>query len=370
MPETDRKSVLFSLRGLLTFSGIFFLAACGNLEWPPGSSGPGLSNPPRAQAPSVRPARKPAPPAIAAPREQVVRTIPIPPSGAVTVRPGDSLFLISQRYGLSVRAVIDANRMVPPYHLIAGQRLRLPQVRSHRVESGDTLYSLSQRYGVNMHEFAQVNRISPPYQIQTGRFLQIPYAPVQVSRVEPPAASRAPRPQASPKPSEPSGRSSNNVRRPSPKPVVRNTRPVPQAAPRPRSSGRILWPVRGRVASGFGPKGGGLYNDGINILAKRGTPVRAADKGVVAYSGNELRGFGNLLLIKHSNGWITAYAHNEKLLVRRGAKVGRGQIIARVGATGNVSVPQLHFEIRDGKNAIDPRRYLQPLRAGDPSSRS
>ena len=95
-------------------------------------------------------------------------------------------------------------------------------------------------------------------------------------------------------------------------------------------------------------KGEGLRNDGVNILADRGTSVRAARSGIVAYAGNELRGFGNLLLIKHAHGWVTAYAHNEKLLVRRGQKVKRGQVVAKVGDSGNVGRPQLHFEIRRG----------------------
>ena len=113
------------------------------------------------------------------------------------------------------------------------------------------------------------------------------------------------------------------------------------------------------MLSSFGAKAKGLYNDGINISASRGTPVLAAENGVVAYAGNELRGFGNLLLIKHSGGWVTAYAHNETLLVRRGQKVKKGQVIAKVGSTGAVSSPQLHFELRKGKRAINPEKYLR-----------
>jgi len=106
-----------------------------------------------------------------------------------------------------------------------------------------------------------------------------------------------------------------------------------------------------------------LQNDGINILARKGTPVRAAQNGVVAYAGNELRGFGNLLLVKHEGGWITAYAHNSELLVRTGQKVRRGQMISRVGSTGSVDKPQLHFELRRGNQAVNPERYLRRQRA-------
>ena len=122
----------------------------------------------------------------------------------------------------------------------------------------------------------------------------------------------------------------------------------------------FLWPVNGKVISPFGSKNGGLHNDGINIAAPRGTPVRAAENGVVVYSGNQIRGFGNLLLIRHSDGWVTAYAHNDTLLVKKGQQVKRGETIARVGSTGNVTQPQLHFELRKGTEAVDPAGYLAP----------
>ena len=133
--------------------------------------------------------------------------------------------------------------------------------------------------------------------------------------------------------------------------------PPPKVVAR-TGKGRFIGPVSGRVVSGYGPKGEGLHNDGINISAPRGAQVRAAGAGVVAYAGNELRGFGNLLLIRHAGGWVTAYAHNAKLLVRRGQKVSQGQLIARVGSTGSVIKPQLHFEIRRGRRAINPARQL------------
>ena len=126
----------------------------------------------------------------------------------------------------------------------------------------------------------------------------------------------------------------------------------------PRAGKTFAWPVRGRVIATFGSQGGGLHNDGINIQAPRGTPVRAAENGVVAYAGGEIKGFGNLLLIRHADGFMTAYAHNEALLVKRGDIVRRGQVISRVGATGNVDSPQLHFEVRKGSQAIDPEQVL------------
>ncbi len=144
-------------------------------------------------------------------------------------------------------------------------------------------------------------------------------------------------------------------------PALRPKTPKAPAAvpkPPPRSGRGFLWPLKGRVLSAFGAKARGLRNDGINIAAPRGTPVRAAENGVVAYAGNELRGFGNLLLIKHAGGWVSAYAHNQTLLVKRGDKVRKRQVIAKVGSSGNVSGPQLHFELRRGRRAVDPRKHL------------
>ena len=112
------------------------------------------------------------------------------------------------------------------------------------------------------------------------------------------------------------------------------------------------------MLSSFGPKPGGLHNDGINIAAPKGTPVRAAENGVVVYAGDDLPGFGNLILVKHGDGWVSAYGHNEAVLVKRGHKVTRGQVIARVGSSGNVDRPQLHFELRRGARAVDPAPHL------------
>ena len=122
---------------------------------------------------------------------------------------------------------------------------------------------------------------------------------------------------------------------------------------------KFAWPVKGTVVSKYGSIGKGRTNDGINIKAPLGTAVSAADAGTVAYAGNELKGFGNLILIKHNDGWITAYAHNDKLLVKKGQKVRKGEKISTVGSTGGVSTPQLHFEIRSGKRALNPMSYLQ-----------
>jgi len=140
--------------------------------------------------------------------------------------------------------------------------------------------------------------------------------------------------------------------------------PVADADDAPRTAGsgpQFRAPVRGRVIASFGPKPGGTRNDGVNFAVPEGTGVRAAEDGVVAYSGNELKGYGNLVLIKHSDGYVTAYAHNSELSVKKGDTVRRGQIIAKAGQSGDVSSPQLHFEIRKGSTAVDPSRYVAGL---------
>ena len=207
--------------------------------------------------------------------------------------------------------------------------------------------------------------VRPPASSQVAALPQAPAAtppaapiPHPVPKVPPRPAPAAQAPQAAPAPV------------PAPVPVPPSPPPAPAAAevavakppvidaPEPRGGSRFQWPVRGAILSDYGPKPGGLHNDGINISASRGASVVAADNGVVAYAGNELRGFGNLLLIRHADGWMTAYAHLDDMLVERGAKVSRGQKIGTVGSTGNVSSPQLHFEVRRGNRAIDPRDHL------------
>jgi len=127
----------------------------------------------------------------------------------------------------------------------------------------------------------------------------------------------------------------------------------------PARSGRsFLWPVRGKLISSYGPQPGGLRNDGLNIAARHGDKVVAADNGIVAYAGDDLKGFGNLVLIKHAGGFVTTYAHNDKLMVKRGDKVKRGQVIATVGESGAVTQPQVHFQVRQGAHAVDPRPLM------------
>lgn len=118
------------------------------------------------------------------------------------------------------------------------------------------------------------------------------------------------------------------------------------------------WPAKGRVISGFGARGTGGSNDGINIALPEGTPVRAAEGGTVVHADDALKGYGKLVLIRHPNGFVSVYAHNGELNVKRGESVKRGQVIAKSGQTGNVTAPQLHFELRKGSTPVDPTKLL------------
>ena len=122
----------------------------------------------------------------------------------------------------------------------------------------------------------------------------------------------------------------------------------------------FAWPLRGQLIAGFGAVANGRHNDGIDIAVPVGTPIRAAADGVVVYTGDELKSYGNLVLLRHSGGFVTAYAHADEILVKVNDMVRRGQVIARSGRTGTVTVPMLHFEIRKGDGPVDPRAYLPP----------
>jgi murein DD-endopeptidase MepM/ murein hydrolase activator NlpD len=222
----------------------------------------------------------------------------------------------------------------------SGLSAREPGV--HRARSGETAYSVARRYGVDAYAVITANNLIPPFNLYEGQRLVIPGTTGTAGTPPAPQSHQRPPARASGAPADPADQ------------AAALTRPN---APR-REAGSFDWPVEGSVISEFGPKGGGRYNDGINIAAPLGTPVRAAESGVVAYAGNEVRGFGNMLLLKHPNGWVTAYAHNQELLVQRGERVRRGQVIARVGSSGSVDRPQLHFEVRKGKQAVDPMREL------------
>ncbi len=263
--------------------------------------------------------------------------------------------MIARRYDLPVRAIIDANHLDPPFQLAVGTTLSLPQTRYHTVEAGETLYGVSRRYGVEVSTLASINHLAAPYAIRSGQVLALP-SPVLPQEKPDASALAAPVPKPESSPAAP-------ATNPEPSKPDASAFVEPPPEPKPRAGRIFAWPLEGRIIEAYGTGPTGTHNDGINIAARLGEPVRAADGGRVAYAGNELRGYGNLVLIKHPSGYMTAYAHNGKLLVRRGQLVKRGQEIAKAGATGSVNSPQLHVEIRRGTRALDPTDYLPSLHA-------
>ena len=281
---------------------------------------------------------------------------------SVQVKKGDTLYSISRLYDVPLREVIELNNLRPPYNLRIGQVLRLPAAKYHIVAKGDTLYSISRQYDVDITSLSRSNKIAAPYTLSVGQRLVLPDSVFNSQRQYASQTTTSAAPTKTIKrwswsKSTSSNKNSNSVG--TPKNNSRTKRQSYQSyTPPANRKSKFSWPVRGSIISSFGSIGKGRNNDGINIKAAKGTSVKAADGGTIAYAGNELKGFGNLILIKHTDGWITAYAHNEKLLVRKGQKVRKGEKIATVGTTGGVNTPQLHFEVRRGKKAVNPKNYL------------
>lgn len=290
----------------------------------------------------------------------------------ITVSAGDTLYSLAQMYGTTVDELINENKLVAPYSLSVGQKLKVPvqtetttvqaisvprrtdnesntttrvDLQEITVSAGDTLYSLSRRYSVPVNDLAVMNNLTAPFTLSVGQKLKVPDlsgAPVRtVGTVKTDSGA---------------GQVANTVQQ---KQKISSdpTQKLPKISA--RSASKFSWPVQGRILSGYGAKSDGLFNDGINIAATRGTVVKAAENGVVAYAGNEVKGMGNLIIIQHSGGWMTVYAHLDSMSVRRGAKVSVGQKIGTVGETGKVDEPQLHFEIRKGTKAYNPSSYLK-----------
>lgn len=196
----------------------------------------------------------------------------------------------------------------------------------HVVKPGENLFRIGKAYGLTYEELARANGIKDPRQITAGQRLFIPGAgrqlAVEVITREDGVAARS----------------------------------VPPAD---LQAGEFLWPVSGSLNSRFGPRGSS-FHDGVDIAAPEGTPIRAVEHGEVIYS-DQLRGYGNMVIIRHAGGIVSVYAHNQVNLVREGQPVARGEIIARVGSTGRVTGPHLHFEIRKNNLAQDPMLYLPEL---------
>ena len=353
--------------GALMAAVLTGVSACGGLSFGVGE-----------QEAETRP-----PAAEAAPATAVVEHVPVPeeqmpppfeaagdreapplprekPALMLTVEPGDSLGAIAQRYGVAARIIIAMNDLSDPYWLLTGQRLALPLDGHTVVHYGELPAEKPRR--VQHVTAAPV----PEIEIEPVQPVRVePEDPAHVEDAAPIRAGRTPPVRAEALTHEPSDSPAPRVARAEPEPTppaptlyALARQPDTNGVPLPPTRNTFLWPIEGRVISGFGAKPGGKHNDGINIAAPVGSEIRAAQSGVVAYAGNELRGYGNLVLIRHDGGWMTAYAHNDSLLVGKGDVVARGQVISHSGRTGSVSRPQAHFEIRRDGEPQDPLRLL------------
>jgi murein DD-endopeptidase MepM/ murein hydrolase activator NlpD len=306
----------------------------------------------------------------------------------IIVGTSDTVDTIAQRYNVPAKEIMRVNGLPTPRNLQPGQSLVIPrQVTAtaaapalaapqtkpamvasaggvHVVNPGETLHSIARRNNIPAARLAKANNLPVTTQLKVGMKLSVPglkavaAAPAQPQQLQQPktaAGTPAARPAAAPVvvAEAPAARKESAN-------LASETKEIEKEVKQDATSSLpgFRWPVRGRVIAAYGAKTSGKQNDGINVAVPEGTPVKAAEDGVVTYSGNELKGYGNLVLVRHSNGYVTAYAHASELMVKRGDTIKRGQIIAKAGQTGEVSSPQLHFEIRQGSTPVDPSKFL------------
>ncbi|WP_298261345.1 LysM peptidoglycan-binding domain-containing M23 family metallopeptidase [Bradyrhizobium sp.] len=303
----------------------------------------------------------------------------------IIVGTSDTLEILARRYNVTPAAILQANGYKGPRVLSPGQQLIIPRPGTvavapavsvpayrpvtvaaaspvHVVNRGETLMAIARHNHISAAELARANGLEAGAKLRIGMKLNVP---TRTSAATAPVA-RPMDAQAAPL-SMPMTRIAAVAPDPQQKARLAQTTDVAEAAAvatpakAAEATGALptfRWPVRGKVITSYGAKTNGKANDGINVAVPEGTPVKAAEDGVVAYAGNELKGYGNLVLIRHANGYVTAYAHASELLVKRGDSIKRGQVIAKSGQSGEVASPQLHFEIRKGSTPVDPLQFL------------
>ena len=345
--------------------------------------------------------RKTAAATQAAPQTAAARsggTVPVVAGQTIEVQQGDSLYGISKRYRVSIAALMDLNGLKTP-NLKPGQKIALPSNAkkplekpaphqaaaaplaaptpstipaptaaassnwngSYVVKNGDSLYGIARAHKTTVAELQRTNGITDALKMKPGMTLKVPAGAATADAT--PATSPATSSAATPAPggvrllNPPAGAVAPVADAPPPPPAkVAGLGPV--AVPAAPVSGKFLMPAHGPILAGFGKRPDGAHNDGINIAVPAGADIAAAEAGTVAYAGSEIKAYGNLILLRHEGGWVTAYAHADQLLVKRGDTIKRGQIIAKAGATGSVDQPQVHFELRQGSKPVDPAPHM------------
>lgn len=336
------------------------------------------------------------------------------------VRKHDHIDAIAREIGTTRKVIVDENHLKAPYAIKPGQVLRVPVAKAYVVESGDTLKAVGKRFGVGADDLATLNHISMRKDLRPGQQLALPAdfkdhgptrlrgamvadtraepSPARLSRRElreraretaaaqpephfahegpavaaqPPAryANEGPAPQSRLTPMAPRAMTPEQTYAYAPpREAQRGGDAASEAASGPSPAdistaarGRFIWPVHGAVLSAFGVKGVGRRNDGVDIGAPQGTVVLAAAGGDVVYAGDQVPGFGNLVLVKHADGWVTAYAHLDKVSVQMRQQVTQGEELGQVGMSGGVAQPQLHFEIRYASTPQDKAKPIDPI---------
>ncbi len=281
------------------------------------------------------------------------------PARQYLVVAGDTLSRVASKTGATKEAIAEANQLAEPFTVKTGQKLRIPGGRYHRVGKGESGIAIARAYGVAWSRIAALNQLEQPYILREGQRLVLP------SQEEAASMTLEQRAQAFKLDiddivtgGEPA--LANNAKPVAPVPTPKRTLPptATVAAPVQSFDAQFAWPVEGRVIRPFGPIADGARNDGINIAAPEGTPIYAAADGVVAYVGTDVAIYGGLILLRHGEGWLTAYGHAERLAVNRGQAVKKGQLIGYVSQAGLADQDQLHFEIRQGRTPVDPKAYL------------
>jgi len=333
------------------------------------------------------------------------------------VQKKDHVDAIARDLDTTRKVIVDANHLKAPYALQPGQHLKVPVAMAYETESGDTLAVVAKRFDIAPEDLASLNDLSTRGRLRQGEKIALPAnyhdrgpsrirAPIEEVRAAPPprprptpAPARAPyrtyaaAPSTTPyapsaargaapypyaahpyvpsapsayiaHPYVPSASSAHATSRPVYAPIAPptdNARAATDSEITAAARGRFIWPVRGQILSAFGAQGVGRRNDGVDVKSPQGTVVRAAAGGDVVYAGNQVPGFGNLVLVKHADGWVTAYAHLDKVSVQMRQAVIQGQEIGQVGLSGGVSEPQLHFEVRYAPTPADKARPIDPL---------
>lgn len=262
----------------------------------------------------------------------------------VIVKPEDSLYRISKNNNIELSELAKINGISEPYNIVVGQKIKIPHNNStsishndtnikqnngdhHIVKQGETLYSISKAYNIDMDQIIKVNNLEKPYNLSLGQKLLL--------------------------------NSENNNKS---KDIAEEESTAPAKVEKVSTNieaTEFIWPVKGEIMKKFGEKINDTYFDGISIKSQKGVEIKASKSGEVAYSGNELKGYGNIIILRHENNWLTIYAHCDELKVKQGEKVNQGDIIATIGDTGNVNSYQLYFSIREGREAKDPLKFLK-----------